>query len=126
MASEPNRRSAVGRRGEDIAAGWLVRAGHTVLARNWRSGHLEIDLITMAADGIHFVEVKSRVFPMTADPEENVGPVKQRRIVSAAMSWLKRNGKEDLECRFDVICVVFGEDSYSIRYLPEAFIPVFA
>ena len=124
MASGQDCRGAVGRRGEDIAARYLVESGHTVLARNWRIGHLEIDIITMAADGIHFVEVKSRVFPMTADPEENVGPVKRRRLVRAAGEWLRLNGREDMECHFDVAGVVFRGDAYSVRYIPKAFIPV--
>lgn len=125
MACSKNRRIRVGKAGENIAAGFLIKAGHTILERNWRSGHLEIDLITLAGDGIHFVEVKSRVFPMEAGPEENVGYAKRKNMAAAARKWMKTAGKDDLECRFDVISVVFKDGTYEIEYLPEAFIPIF-
>ena len=49
----------IGRRGEDIVCDYLVDRGHTILERNWRWGHLEIDIISINNIGIHFVEVKS-------------------------------------------------------------------
>ena len=124
-AAGNDRKRTVGRRGEDIAAAYLVEAGHTVLARNWRAGHLEIDIISMAADGIHFVEVKSRVLPAAAAPEENVGLSKRRRLVAAAARWLGSSGMTDTDCVFDVISVVFDGDRYDVRYFPQAFIPLF-
>ena len=124
MAGKQDNRSRVGRSGEDIAAAFLAESGHTVLDRNWRSGHLELDIVSMAADGIHFVEVKSRVFPMEAAPQESVGAAKRRRMVAAAAGWIRKNGKEDMEYRFDVVSVVFKGEGYSIDYFPEAFIPV--
>ena len=65
-------RGEFGRRGEDEACMYLVSQGHTILERNWRCGHLEIDVITLAGDGIHFVEVKSRMVPVQGRPEEAV------------------------------------------------------
>ena len=54
--------------GEDLASRYLEQLGHTVLERNWRHSHLEIDLITLDAEGLHFVEVKSRTAPVSAAP----------------------------------------------------------
>lgn len=125
MTGDGGRRGIVGRRGEEVAAAYLMAAGHTVLARNWRCGHLEIDIISMAADGIHFVEVKSRVLPMEAAPEENVGPAKRRKLLAAAGKWLERNGIYDTDCVFDIVSVVFDGDRYTVQYFPQAFIPLF-
>ena len=125
MAGDIGRRRKVGSEGEGIAARFLTRSGHTVLCRNFRTGHLEIDIISMAADGIHFVEVKSRVFPVAAEPEQQVGASKRKRITAAAAKWLMENGKEDMECRFDVVSVIFKGNSYEIRYFPDAFVPIF-
>ena len=124
MACKQDCRGRIGRTGEEIAARFLAGKGHDVLERNWRAGHLEIDVITEAEDGIHFVEVKSRVFPTEARPEENVGYGKVRKIVSAASRWLRQKGKENLECRFDVVSVVFDGEEYRIDYFPDAFVPV--
>ena len=125
MADKQNISGRVGRLGEELAANYLSEAGHVILDRNWRSGHLELDIVSLAADGIHFVEVKSRVFPMAARPEESVGREKRRRLVEAAMRWLKKNGKEDTEYKFDIISVVFRGGTCEISHFPEAFIPLF-
>ena len=61
----------LGRLGEDIACDWLSAHGHTVLRRNYRSGHLEIDIVSIDKDGIHFVEVKTRRFSVQAPPQES-------------------------------------------------------
>ena len=117
-------KAALGQLGEDLACAWLEQNGHTVLARNWRSGHLEIDIISKAADGLHFAEVKSRTAPVSADPEENVGPAKQKRITAAALRFLNGLG-EDLEVSFDVISVVFDGGTADIEYYPGAWLPLF-
>ncbi len=114
----------VGRKGEDLVCLYLMRLGHTILARNWRSGHLEIDIVSMNRDGVHFVEVKSRRAPMTADPVESVGSAKQRKIISAAIRYAGKAGLEDVEFFFDVAAVVFDGKTTEIRYYPQAYIPI--
>ena len=122
----------VGRRGEQEAGAYLTRLGHSILARNWRSGHLELDLVTLKGNELHVVEVKSRTAPVMAEPQRNVGRDKQRRMVAAAKSFLhsdeRKNLPADLEVFFDVMSVVFygaGAD-YDIEYYPQAFIPLYA
>lgn len=114
----------IGRHGEDLVCRFLIEEGHTVLDRNWRYGHLELDLVTMDANGIHFVEVKSRRTPMQAEPEESVNATKRRRMVRAAEGYLRVKGLEDMEYSFDVASVTFDGQRTEIRYLPEAFIPI--
>ena len=123
-----NQRQQTGRRGEDEACRFLLECGHQILERNFRISHLETDIISLDKDGVHFVEVKTRRVPASADPEENVGPVKQRRLVGAAQEYLHSSMKmipPDAEVFFDVITVLLdGDDSY-IEYYPQAFIPVY-
>ena len=122
-------RAVVGRRGEEEAARYLAGLGHKVIARNWRGGHLELDVVTLTGSELHFVEVKSRVAPVMAEPQRNVGREKQRRLVAAAQAFLHDEGRKDLpadlEVFFDVMSIVFygtGED-FEIEYYPKAFIP---
>ena len=117
-------KAALGQLGEDLACAWLEQNGHTVLARNWRSGHLEIDIISKAADGLHFAEVKSRTAPVSADPEDNVGPAKRKKITSAALRFLSGLG-EDLEVWFDIVSVVFDGASVEIEHYPGAWLPIY-
>ena len=118
----------IGKAAEDLACEYLVRNGHTVVERNWRSGHLEIDIITLDSAGIHFVEVKGRVAPVTADPEENVGYWKQRKLTSAARAYLNSEEKKSLldqkEVFFDVFSVIFEGGKAEVKYFPQAYIPI--
>ena len=122
----------VGRRGEQEAGVYLTRLGHRILARNWRSGHLELDLVTLKDNELHVVEVKSRTAPVMAEPQRNVGRQKQRRLVAATQAFLhsdeRKNLPADLEVFFDVLSVVFfgtGAD-FAVDYFPKAFIPLYA
>ena len=128
MENKGNYRSELGRQGEDIACALLVSKGHTILERNWRSGHLEIDIISLGADGIHFVEVKTRRLSIQAPPQENVDKAKQARIVSAAGRYLK-SGKGTpygyLEGMFDVIAVTFEGNEAKTEWIPQAYIPIY-
>ena len=114
-----------GKRGEDAACGYLSAAGHRILERNWRAGHLEIDIITEAPDGLHFVEVKTRTAPVQAAPQENVGVVKQRRITAAALRYLHGSQSFGREAFFDVISVILYPDGTEIEYFPCAWIPMY-
>lgn len=121
-------RGEIGRLGEQAACCYLAGRGHTVLDRNWRAGHLELDIISLAPDGIHFTEVKTRVAPVAAPPQDNVGYAKQRNMAAAAQRYL--HDKDDrklatLEVFFDVIAVTLDGGSEEIAYFPSAFIPIY-
>ena len=122
-------RTVVGRKGEEEASRYLSGLGHKILARNWRGGHLELDIVTLLGSELHIVEVKSRVAPVMAEPQRNVGREKQRRLAAAAQAFLHSDERKalppDLEVFFDVLSVVFygtGAD-FDIDYYPKAFIP---
>lgn len=120
-------RSEIGRIGEEAVCRHLTGLGHRILERNWRSGHLEIDIISLADDGIHFVEVKTRVAPASADPAENVGYLKQRRVAAAAARYmaLRKNDFGNMDMMLDVAAVLIDGGGISIDYRPSAFIPMY-
>ena len=128
MENNGNHRQTLGKKGEDIACRHLQSMGHTILERNWRCGHLEIDIISADAEGIHFVEVKTRQKNIQAPPQENVGAGKQRRLVKAALSYL-HSAKElpgrDHECIFDIIAITFEGASAKVEWIPQAFLPLY-
>ena len=128
MEGGSNYRGRLGRLGEDIACKLLEDMGHTILERNWRSGHHEIDIISYDAVGIHFVEVKTRRESVQAPPQESVDWKKQKSIVFAAQGFL-RSGKGrpygSHECIFDVVAVTFCGEGYTTEWFPQAFIPLY-
>lgn len=128
MEGEGHKRQKLGQAGEDLACRHLTEKGHTVIERNWRSGHLEIDIISINADGIHFVEVKTRRRNVQAAPQDNVGHKKQARITKAALSFLKsREGVPygSHECSFDVVAITFEGDNAQLEWIPQAYIPIY-
>ena len=119
----------LGRRGEDVACEFLTGKGHIIVQRNFRSGHLEIDIITLDKDGVHFVEVKSRVAPVAVSPEENVTAAKQKKVADAALRYLHTSKDKrlsaDLEVSFDVVAVTFDGGGEIVEWFPNAFYPMY-
>ena len=121
-----------GELGERIAARWLEHHGYTVLARRWRSGHRDIDVIAARDGVIAFVEVKTRAAMEFGDPVEAVHAQKQRSLVRSAREWMARHdaaGTHDEEetgtmartYRFDVIGVLLRDRTAWIRHVESAF-----
>lgn len=121
---------AAGALGEDVACRYLEGLGHTILARNWRSGHLEIDLVSADRDGhIRFVEVKTRIEPVAIAPEEQVNHTKRRRIEQAALAYLNdpkapKPMAGSGEAFFDIISVILNGNRQEVEYFPAAWIPM--
>jgi len=122
-------RRILGDRGEDAACEYLRARGHQVLERNWTFSHLEVDIISLFEGALHFVEVKSRTAPVTAEPEVNMTAAKREKLNAAALKYMHGRGERhlpsDLEIVFDVITVVFDGGDIHIAYYPQAFIPIY-
>ena len=123
-------RKGIGSAGESLACSWLEAHGMQILERNWRGGHTEVDVIALDASGLHFVEVKTRVAPLAASPEENVRSAKMRTLVKAAQIYLhgkdpSRRALQGCEVFFDVVSVVLDRENTSVEFLPNAFIPLY-
>lgn len=110
------KRSEVGAWGEAIAAKRLAEAGHTVLARNWRKGHGEIDIITEHAGVITFVEVRTRRSDAFGAPEETITPRKRAKLIETAQAYLDANALTDAQWQIDVIAIDLGSDNALLRY----------
>lgn len=127
MEDNSNHRQTLGKSGEDLACRFLEEKGHRILERNYRSGHLEIDIISFDAEGIHFVEVKTRRYNVQAPPQQSVGKIKQERILKAALKYLRSGRtlpKGNHECSFDVIAITYGKEETNVDWIPQAFIPI--
>ena len=94
-----------GAAGEVMAARYLRKKGYTLIAANYRTRFGEIDIIAADKKYIAFVEVKLRSGAAIYTPEEAVTPLKQQKIVKAAMQYLQLH-PSDLQPRFDVIAIV--------------------
>lgn len=128
LVDRMNSRQNTGKFGEDAAADYLEGRGFTVLERNWRSGRYELDIVALGDDGLHFVEVRTRINPEMA-PQESVNSEKQRNVIEAARRFLRdeRYRKfSNFEVFFDVVGVTLVNDRKVLEYIPQAFIPIYA
>lgn len=115
-------RTRLGRQGEEAAARMLADKGFTLLARNWRQGKLELDIVCRDGKTLVFVEVKSRRSGSMTRPDEAVTPRKRRTLVRAARAWLAATEDWSSPCRFDVVAVTaYGPESLHLEHIPHAF-----
>lgn len=111
-----DRRRALGRRGEQLAAEHLLRHGCVELARNMRTREGEIDMIVLDGPVLVFVEVKTRRVSRRCgaireheDPLLGIDPRQRRRIRRLAAAWLgdeRQRRPRAQAIRFDAIGVV--------------------
>jgi putative endonuclease len=107
-----------GMRAEELCAALLRRAGLTLLERNWRCRHGEIDLIAEDRGTLVFAEVRLRASERFGGAAESVTAAKRSRLVAAARLYLAR--RRELPCRFDVFLVDDAE-APNIRWIRDAF-----
>lgn len=109
-----------GQRAEQIAAQFLEKQGYSILDRNWRSGHKELDLVAVDSGMLVIVEVKARATDRYGDASLWVDDRKIRRTVLAADAYI-RYRRIDLPVRFDIITVIGKEGEERIEHIPDAF-----
>lgn len=106
----------LGRRGEALAAEYLLAHGYELVAANFklavgrdrRGAVVEAELDVVAYDGptLCFVEVKTRASDWFAAPEANVDLRKQRQVTRAARAYRRLLGLSGAAGRFDVVTVI--------------------
>jgi putative endonuclease len=112
----------IGAEGENAATEWLESEGFAVVARNWRSGKYELDIVATRFDVIHFIEVKTRAGESWETPEASMTAEKQRAFRRAVQLWLAQNPTE-FEPQMDLIAIDTAADGApAIRYIPTAVI----
>jgi putative endonuclease len=107
----------LGRRGEALAAEYLLGIGYLLVASNFvlpvgRSlrgalVHAEIDLIAYEGATLCFIEVKTRSSSWFTTPEANVDLRKQRQITRAARVYRRLFDLMTEPHRYDVVSIVF-------------------
>ena len=120
----------IGRFGEKLAAKHLKRNHYKIIARNSHQSHNELDIVAVNKDYIVFVEVKTRsvgedLYSEYGTPAMAVTLSKQRRLLTAAKSFLSKNKKYyKKQPRMDVIEVYVNKENgkpLKINHFENAF-----
>ena len=119
ITEDPTR--ILGRKGEQLAVGFLKKAGLRLVAANFRAPigrnfrgatvNAEIDLIALDAETLCFIEVKARSSEAHAAPEANVDLRKQRQIIRAAKKYRKIFRLNNVNFRYDVVSIVLHKQA---------------
>jgi putative endonuclease len=113
----------LGKEGEELAAKMLLEKGYKILARNWRFGKEELDIVAEHEDKLVVVEVKTResaFFEMVTDV---IPPRKQAYVVKAAEAFVLKNDINK-EIRFDAVYIVLNSQYRKIEHIVDAFYPL--
>ena len=115
-------RKNTGKRGEGIAQSYLKKQGYRIIEKNYNTRLGEIDIVASCKDCICFVEVRSINTGRFDTPEYTIDRRKQNQISKAALMYIKRNGLEDRNCRFDVVCIgAVDSPSPNVKLIKDAF-----
>lgn len=117
----------LGRRGEELAAAFLMQTGFQIVASNFTVPvgrnrndavvNVEIDLVAYEGPTLCFVEVKTRASDWFTAPTANVDLRKQRQIMRAAHAYRHMFGLTDTAYRYDVVSIVLPRCEESLRGL---------
>ncbi len=121
MRANPRWRHATGRAAEELAARHLEERGCRLLVRRFACRGGEIDLIVEDRGVIVFVEVKARRGRRYGDPAEAVSHRKQRRLLVAARTFLRRKRWSTRRCRFDLCRVDLDRGKATVAWIRDAF-----
>lgn len=122
-------RRSIGEHGEQLAVEHLQARGLTVVERNFRTRHGELDVILSDAEHLVFCEVKTRVVrgdPGPLGPFASIGLRKRRQVRLMARLWLAARsgrGPHPPQLRFDAVGVTLDPEGrlVAIEHLEGAF-----
>jgi putative endonuclease len=104
-ARKPWWRRWFGSRSERAAVRSLKRQGFTIVRRNYRCPHGEMDIVAVEGGTLVFVEVRSTGTDNLERTAASVDDVKQRRLTRLALHFLQQHRLLDRAARFDVLVV---------------------
>lgn len=109
----------LGREGEWLAYGLLVRKGYDVVARNWRAPFGEVDLVALRGEALHLVEVKTRRRHEVFRPEDRVDTEKMERYRDLGVYFLKSHRLDIRDLRCHLVAITVDEDGRATLELHE-------
>lgn len=117
----PSKAQITGNLGEEAAASYIEENGFVILDKNYSIKNAEIDIIAKDKDTIAFIEVKTRKTLRKGSPAESVNYTKQKKIISAALYYIRENNINNTRLRFDVVEVFDKNGSYELKLIKNAF-----
>ncbi len=103
LRTEP--RNRMGAIAEIEAANYLVRKGHDILERNWKTKYCEIDIVSLRDSVVHFTEVKYRKTNIQGDGLAAITTKKLNQMRFAAKLYVQSKKIQETDLRLGVIAM---------------------
>lgn len=104
---------------EKLAVEFLQRNGLKLIESNFRSRHVEIDLILRDGDTLVFAEVRLRSSSAFGGAAASFTPAKQAKITRTAQFYLQHT-RSKAPCRFDAV-LLDSLDAKRVEWIRNAF-----
>ncbi len=110
-----------GLKGELLAREYFATREFEILHTNWRSGHLELDIIASKTGTLHFIEVKTLLAGSVGLPEESVDRKKLMNMIKAAERYMIVENKRG-KIQFDVLAIVLKKELHEFFLLEDVYL----
>ena len=108
-----------GVKAEERVAHDLNELGWDILARNWRGGRGELDVVASKDGHLQFVEVKAR--KTLGSGLEAVTRAKRLRLVSAGQAWLAQYDEPIRDVSFSLAIVLDVDGHCQVEWVYDFF-----
>ena len=111
----------LGQAGETAAADYFLARDYEVLARSYRHGRAEVDLVLRrGAELLVFVEVKTRSSGQFGAPETFVS-ARKKELFRLAATHLQEELAWRGDIRFDIVALTLLSQGFRIEHFEDAF-----
>jgi putative endonuclease len=110
---------ALGKAGEDFAAQQLAAQGYQILARNWRFGKIEADIIAWEGGDLVVVEVRTRYGEGAGElAMESITPAKYKKLHQlAGVYYAQAEFEGQRGLRIDLAAVQVKAEGFTLEVL---------
>lgn len=112
-------KTALGRRGEEVAIQYLLSRDYKIIERNFRTRFGEIDIIAKEKNELVFIEVKTRSSGQYGEPCEAVDDRKIKHILRVAEYYIYIKRVRNIYIRFDVIEVKVSKEKFEVNHIKQ-------
>lgn len=111
----------LGKKGEKLAAEFLLKKGYKIVAQNFRYQKAEVDIIARKKNILAVIEVKTRSTPHFGDPQ-NFIKQKQINLLVKAIDFFVNEHQLDVEVRFDIVAIIQNKAGTKLEHIEDAFL----
>jgi putative endonuclease len=108
----------LGKKGENLAIGFLIKNDYKILEKNYRYLKAEVDIIAQKKNVLVVVEVKTRSSDYFGDPQDFITPKKIKLLLSAIDYYVVQRDL-NVEVRFDIIAILLQKNETKIEHLED-------